>query len=150
MKKENMISIQYNRKETPLANLLYYFILLFLSYTSLNKIMNLDSFQMNLMKTGLFQESAASELSLLVITSEFLVILLLLFNKKAGTAVVTMMITVFTVYIFFLQTNGLYEVCGCGGVLNGLEFKYHLLINLSLITASCYCFIQFIRIRNGQ
>jgi len=116
--------------------LIYYFLILFISYTFMNKLSALHSFQVNLLKTGLYSLDVAKQLSYLVLAGELGVLIALLFFKKAGSVLLFAMLTVFTLYICLLRLLGRYEVCGCGGVLNGLEFRYHLLINLGLVVLS--------------
>jgi hypothetical protein len=62
----------------------------------------------------------------------------MIFKKQLGLLLVTSLLLIFTLYISFLRFEGLYEVCGCGGVLNGLEYKYHLIINITLILTGLY------------
>lgn len=115
---------------------IYYFLIVFVSYTVMNKFLALKSFQINLLKTGVFGNNTTIYLSYFVIIVEFLVLLFLVFNKKFGTLFMIIMLSVFTIYISFLRLYGRYEVCGCGGILNGLQFKYHLIINILLISFS--------------
>lgn len=101
----------------------------------------MSSFQTNLIKTTMFSKEVANWFSVLVVIFEFVVVLILLFNKKIGLWVFSTTLLIFTLYISFLSSQGLYEVCGCGGVLNGLSYSYHLLINILLIIGSIYCLI---------
>jgi hypothetical protein len=119
---------------------IYYFLILFISYTMMNKLLAIKSFQVNLLKTGLFDNATAIYLSYIVIITECLVLLILIFRKKTGTILLLIMFVIFTIYISVLRYYGRYEVCGCGGVLNGLEFKYHLIINLALVFFSYLLF----------
>jgi hypothetical protein len=123
-----------------IAYSLYYFIMSFITYTSVNKALNLQSFRINILKTGLFAETYIYYISIAVIVLEIGVVLILFLNKKLGLSLFLLMMLVFTGYITYLRFNGLYEVCGCGGILNGLSYSYHLLINLCLISAGLYCF----------
>lgn len=120
-------------KEKIFVPAAYYLLILFISYTFMNKLMSIESFQTNLLKTGLYSDSMTKYLSYIVLAGELFVLILLLFYKKIGSQALLAMLCVFTIYISFLNIYGRYEVCGCGGVLNGLEFKYHFLINVALI-----------------
>jgi hypothetical protein len=115
------------------TQVIYYFLILFISYTMMNKLLAIESFQVNLLKTGVFSNTMAVYLSYIVIISEFLVLLILVFRKKTGSMLLLIMLAIFTIYISWLRFYGRYEVCGCGGVLNGLAFKYHFMINMTLI-----------------
>lgn len=115
------------------TSFLYYGIIVFLSYTTFNKLQNIESFQMNLTKTGFFPQKIIPVFSYIVITAEFLTVLMLIFYKNIGLKIAGLMFLTFTIYISLLQALGKYEVCGCGGILNGLSYKYHITINLFLI-----------------
>jgi hypothetical protein len=121
-----------------IAETLYLFLILFLCYTAANKFVNIDSFRTNLIKTTIFTKEVAHYFSYIVITLEIIVILLLIFYKKIGLVVFSITMLIFTAYISYLRFNELYEVCGCGGVLNGLEYKYHFVINLFLLFGSVF------------
>lgn len=126
-----------------LAEIIYSFLIFFLCYTAANKLIKIDSFRTNLIKTTLFSPDLADVISILVIILEIILILALIFFKKKGLFFCFLTMTIFTIYISFLRFKGLYEVCGCGGVLNGLQYIYHLLINISLIIGSLFSFLTF-------
>ncbi|WP_375379306.1 MauE/DoxX family redox-associated membrane protein [Chryseobacterium luquanense] len=121
-----------------LWNIIYYVLIIFFSYTVTNKLLAIKSFQTNIFKTGIFNFQQAVYLSYFVLFLELSMVILLIFKKKTGLLFSFIMMLIFTSYIIFLFTNGRYEICGCGGILNGLSFKYHLIINL-LITFLSYC-----------
>jgi hypothetical protein len=120
---------------------IYLFLIFFFCYTALNKLMNLESFRTNLIKTSFFNIDSAKYFSLIVIFWEIVVVLLLLFIKKIGLLTFSFTMLTFTLYISFLRFKGLYEVCGCGGILNGLHYQYHLIINICLMLGGLYLLI---------
>ncbi|WP_407648366.1 MauE/DoxX family redox-associated membrane protein [Chryseobacterium formosus] len=121
-----------------LWNIINYVLIIFFSYTLTNKLLAIKSFQTNIFKTGIFNFQQAVYLSYFVLLLELSIVILLIFKKKTGLLFSFIMMLIFTSYIIFLFANGRYEICGCGGILNGLSFKYHLIINL-LITFLSYC-----------
>jgi len=121
------------------AEIIYLFILFFFCYTAANKLVNIDSFKTNLIKTTLFTKETAHYFSYVVICLEILVIGLLIFKKQIGLFAFVITMFIFTLYISYLRYNQLYEVCGCGGILNGLEYRYHFIINLSLLLSGLFC-----------
>lgn len=125
-----------------LLNMVYYFLILFFAYTAMNKLMGFQSFQTNLLKTGLFSNKIIPIFATFVIILELGVLVLLIFFKSIGTRALLIMLLLFTIYISFLNVLGRYEVCGCGGVLNGLKFQYHLLINILLIALTIILLIN--------
>jgi hypothetical protein len=104
-----------------------------MSYVFANKALDISAFQMNIFKTGIFSERISNLLAYIVLAIEFSSIILLLVNKKLGLDFLLILLLVFTLYISVLFYLGRYEVCGCGGILNGLSYKVHLLINILLI-----------------
>jgi hypothetical protein len=133
-----------------IAEIIYLFLIFFFCYTAFNKLVKLDSFKTNLIKTTLFDKNTADIFSILVIILEILIVLFLIFNKVKGLFAFSFTLLVFTLYISYLRFKGLYEVCGCGGLLNGLKYQYHLLINLFLILGSCFSLYTFKTILNEK
>ena len=105
----------------------------FFAYTLVNKLLQFDAFKLNLARTGIFEARMVDLVAYFAVTMEAASILLLVFSRKWGLRFALLMMVAFTLYILYLATTGHYEVCGCGGVLNGLKFQWHLLINLVLI-----------------
>lgn len=133
-----------------IPEIIYLFIIFFLCYTASNKLVNIESFRINLIKTSLFSVDLAKYFSYVVIVLEAIIILILFFNKKIGLLLFSFTIAIFTVYISYLRFKGFYEVCGCGGILNGLRYKYHLAINLFLIISSLLSFFIFNSTQNEK
>ena len=115
---------------------IYYFMIVFISYTMMNKLLAIESFQSNILKTGLFSNILTIVISYFVIFVELAIVLFLIFQKKIGLILLLLMLSTFTIYITGLNLFNIYEVCGCGGILNGLQFKYHFIINILLISFS--------------
>ena len=105
----------------------------FFAYTLVNKLLQFQAFKINLARTGIFNSQWVDWVAYSTIIVEAICILLLVFVRKWGLRFALLMMLAFTLYILYLATTGHYEVCGCGGVLNGLNFQWHLLINLLLI-----------------
>lgn len=109
---------------------------IFFIYTGAFKLISIDSFRINVSKTGVFSEHVIIYLPYVLATVEFGIAVLLILKPKYGSLLFSFTMLFFTFYITFLYNNNLYEICGCGGVLNGLEFKYHLSINIVVILLS--------------
>lgn len=129
-----------NKVSKIIAEGIYLFIISFFCYTATNKLVNIDSFKTNLIKTTIFSKESSEWFSYLVILLEVIIVLTLFFYKRIGLILFLFTMLAFTLYISFLRFKGLYEVCGCGGVLNGLKYQYHLLINIGLIIGAVFVF----------
>ena len=110
----------------------------FFVYTGFYKILNIQALRFNIARTGVFPDSWLIFLPYLIFSLEFAVVGFLLFNKKLGVLFFALTIFIFSAYIIFLYNTGRYEVCGCGGILNGLNFQYHLAINLFFLLLSIF------------
>ncbi|WP_271765550.1 MauE/DoxX family redox-associated membrane protein [Aquimarina algiphila] len=117
-------------KAQLLKTFLIYVFILFFAYTGFYKVLHLDAFKFNIARTAVFPEYFINIIPYGVIALEFTVIFFLMYKKKTGVILFAISMLVFSIYIILLYKYGRYEVCGCGGVLNGLEFKYHLIINI--------------------
>ena len=137
------MELNFSKLKKYSGEIIYLFLIFFFCYTAFNKLYNIESFRTNLIKTSLFNIESAKYLSIIVISYEILIVLLLFFYKKLGLLFFAITISVFTIYISYLRFKGLYEVCGCGGILNGLHYNYHLLINILLIICSLYSLFIF-------
>lgn len=116
-----------------LSNLFYSGLIFFMSYVFINKALDVQSFQMNIFKTGLFSGIMAKVISYIALALELFCIILLIANKQKGLRFLFIILTIFTLYISVLRSLNRYTVCGCGGILNGLSYTSHLIINLILI-----------------
>ena len=71
-------------------------------------------------------------------------------KKQLGLLFFAITIIIFTIYISFLKHKGFYEVCGCGGILNGLKFQYHFIINIGLISGALFSLLIFDKLNNER
>lgn len=113
-------------------------VLAFFAYTLVNKALDLTGFQLNIAKTGIFAGELVVWVSYLALALEGISIVLLLVKEQWGGLFSLCMMLAFTAYIVVLQGLGRYEICGCGGILNGLPFAVHLAINLGLLAVLAF------------
>ena len=105
----------------------------FFAYTFINKVLQLESFKLNIARTAVFHGLWVDIVAYTALVAEAASILLLIFVRRWGQLFSLAMMLGFTGYILYLSATNRYEVCGCGGVLNGLHFRWHLLINLAIV-----------------
>lgn len=110
------------------------FILLFL-YTSLNKLFTQRLFQFVLSKSPLLG-GWAEVLSYSVPIAEIIVSVLLLIHRtrQIGLYLSLILMSAFTIYIAYMIAFTPKLPCSCGGVLQYLSWKQHLLFNLCFVT----------------
>jgi hypothetical protein len=120
-------------------NILFYVFVveLLLIPSFLEKIININKFNFELLSNGL-SEPLLSIITYLVPFLELLASLLLL-SKKHFVKGVLMIFIIFTAFIFYLiylrYVLGKYE-CSCGGILNYLNFEFHLCLNIYITIQS--------------
>lgn len=122
--------------------LLLLIIIAFLGYTFVNKVFNYNAFTINIAKTGVFRGGWVDIVATYALISESICMLLLVAKERIGLIVTFFVLTSFTLYILYLKLTNAYEICGCGGILNGLPFHWHIVINLLLILSLTYLFYQ--------
>lgn len=130
--------IAINKLAKLSAGLVYYFFMFFFTYTAIHKLANLASFRTNLIKTSLFTPATADVVSWLIIALELSIVTILFLRRATGFVLLSISLLMFTVYIAYLHAHGLYEVCGCGGIMNGLSYYTHFIINICLIFSSLF------------
>lgn len=104
------------------------------SYTLINKLLNIDAFLLNIAQTGLFRGFMVNVVASYALLSELICVILLVLRERVGCFVSLLVMLSYTLYLLFLGLNDRYEVCGCGGVFNGLPFLWHLFLNVLVIT----------------
>lgn len=107
--------------------------ILFIGYTLASKLLDLESFQVNLVKTGLFSTGEVWAISVFALVVELVSVVFLVARERLGVYLSILMMLSFTAYIVMLKLFGRYEVCGCGGILNGMSFYSHLLVNVVIL-----------------
>lgn len=111
----------------------YLFILLFL-YAAISKLLDFETFQVQLAQSPLFS-AYAGVIAVLVPGIEIVIAILLMlprFRKLAFYASFTLMV-MFTAYIYIILNFSDFIPCSCGGVLEKMSWTQHLIFNLVFI-----------------
>jgi putative oxidoreductase len=121
-----------------LEGISYAFVFLFV-YAALNKLLVLNKFQVELSKTMLTKNFSLL-LSVLVPLSEIIAASLLLFKKtrKWGLYCSLFLMSAFTIYIIFLFAFEPSLPCHCGGIIDMLNWKGHLIFNTLFTLLAAY------------
>ncbi len=112
------------------------FILLFI-YASASKLMDFQHFRIELGQSPLLS-AFADQLSVIVPVIEIIICVLLLIPKfkPAGLLGAYGLMVMFTAYIFIILNYTSFVPCSCGGVLEKLGWKEHLVFNLFFVGLS--------------
>lgn len=110
--------------------------IILLSYTAFEKIINYAEFLTNLSNANLFNHRVIKPIGFTVILLEIITTIFLIFKERIGIYLMFFFFLFSTAYIFILQTEGNYIRCGCGGILNTLNYPEHMAINIAIIFTS--------------
>ncbi|MFC4478968.1 MauE/DoxX family redox-associated membrane protein [Flavobacterium chungangensis] len=125
------LHINLNNTFVEVTCLLY--VLLFV-YASVSKILDFESFQVQLGQSPLLS-IYAGWMSWLVISLEILISILLLFPKTRGIGLWASfnLMVMFTVYIFIILHYSSFVPCSCGGILEKMTWQMHLAFNIVFV-----------------
>ncbi|GEP49842.1 hypothetical protein FNO01nite_05140 [Flavobacterium noncentrifugens] len=114
-----------------IVTLLY--ILLFI-YAATAKLLDLENFTVQLGQSPLLS-AFASWVGYAVIAAEFLIAALLIFPKTrlAGLFAAFGLMVMFTAYIYIILNYSEFVPCSCGGILEKLGWKEHLVFNIIFV-----------------
>jgi putative oxidoreductase len=114
------------------------FILLF-TYTGISKLTGHDKFENVLSRSPLLEKFSAI-ISWLVPVIELAIATLLFFpsTKKSGIRLSLLLMSLFTAYIAYMLLFIPHLPCSCGGVLQKLNWKQHLLFNIGFTVLAAY------------
>lgn len=114
-----------------LISLLY--VLLFI-YAATSKLMDFEHFRIELGQSPLLS-SFADWIAVLVPAAEYLTCLLILIPKFRFTGLFLAygLMVMFTTYIFIILNFTAFVPCSCGGVLEKLDWKSHMIFNLIFV-----------------
>jgi uncharacterized membrane protein YphA (DoxX/SURF4 family) len=116
-------------------------IIIFL-YSGVGKIMDFDIFREQLAISPI-TESVAKPIALLLPLSEFAIVLMLIVPRwrLKGLYVIITLMTIFTAYIIALFSISTEMPCSCGGLIELLSWKQHLLFNTALMLLDIWAII---------
>jgi hypothetical protein len=120
------------------------FIFLFI-YTAVSKIISHDSFAAVLDRSPLLGEFSNFISWMIPLTEIFVSLLLIVPNlRRVGLLFSATLMSLFTLYIAYLLLFASGLPCSCGGVLNSLGWKEHLVFNI------CFTVLAFIGWRSSK
>lgn len=127
MKHQSKIGIIYVNILVEIVALL--FTILFL-YTGISKIIDYSIFKIQLADSPLFK-NIANEIAIILPISEFVVCILLLrpLWRLKGLYASLILMLVFSGYIIYILTVNQNLPCSCGGIIELLSWKGHLIFN---------------------
>jgi hypothetical protein len=117
-------------------------VLLFI-YTAVNKLFGIQQFHRAVGKMQ-FLQFVAWPVAIAVPVGELFISVLLLVPKyrRAGLLFSAILLSLFTVYLIFMVALAPKLPCSCGGVLQSLSWKQHILFNIFFVVISMVAYKQ--------
>jgi uncharacterized membrane protein YphA (DoxX/SURF4 family) len=133
---KRIVSFSWVKKSVLVEVIALLFVILFL-YTGVAKLMEFDVFEEQLAESPILAP-IASVVAWGMPVTEFIISLLLFFPRYRlkGLYLTSILMTLFTAYIITLFTISPELPCSCGGILEALSWKGHLVFNSLLILLS--------------
>ena len=133
---KRIVNFSWVKKSVLIEIIALFFVVLFL-YTGISKLMELDVFVEQLYESPILAPIAPVVAWGMPVT-EFIISLLLFFPRYRlkGLYLTFILMTLFTAYIITLFTINPELPCSCGGIIEALSWKGHMVFNSSLILLS--------------
>jgi hypothetical protein len=110
-------------------------LLIFLfGYTAISKLLSIDRFEAVLEQSPLISSGAAL-LAWQIPLAELAIVLLLIFSstRKMGLWVSAILLSFFTIYLFYMVLFSPHLPCSCGGVISSMSWPVHIGFNVVCI-----------------
>jgi len=120
--------------KTRTSELISYFFVVLFCYASFSKILDFENFQLQIAQSPILS-AYAGFISYGVLGAEFLAAGLLLYPKwrTYGLSASLALMVMFTTYIYLILNYSDFIPCSCGGILEKLGWREHLLFNAACI-----------------
>lgn len=142
------MSLKTKNRIVEIISLLY--ILLFV-YAGVSKLLDYNNFRIQLGQSPILSPFA-DWVSILVPSMEFIIAVLLIFkrSRKIGLFSSFTLMILFSFYIYIILNYSAFIPCSCGGILEKMSWKQHLIFNLSFTILAGLAFILLPRNTNSK
>lgn len=133
-----MISRHINK--SLINSLLQGLVFILFLYSGFTKVLRFDLFVNNLDKSVFLEQLNTHVIAILIISIEFLIPALLLFRStlNAGYQISFFLLLIFTGYILLILNFSPYIPCSCGGLIEYLSWKQHIVFNCVFLLILLY------------
>lgn len=144
------MSIQTQIRNIIIESICLLFVLLFV-YAAVSKLIDFERFQVQIAQSPILS-AYAFLISRMVISVELLIAVLLIFSKTrmSGLFGALSLMTMFTFYIYIVLNYSSFVPCSCGGILEKMTWRTHLLFNLFFVLLALIGIILQKEIYNGH
>ena len=132
----HFVKNNFMKRELVIDVIIFLFILLFL-YASLSKLIDYQKFDLQIRKSPLLTPFAGI-LAILVPVFEIVISLALMIDRfrLIGLYAFFTLMTMFTAYIFVILQFSDYIPCSCGGILQNMNWRQHLVFDIVIVLLS--------------
>ena len=138
-----------NATKTRFVEIVSYFLILLFCYASISKIMDFENFQVQIAQSPIFS-SVAGLISYGVLIVELSVCILLIFERSRmiGLYASFFIMVSFTIYIYVILNYSDNVPCSCGGILEQMGWRTHLIFNVATVILSSAAIVLYSSIKN--
>lgn len=133
MNKQSKVWLSDKTKRTIVDIIIYLYVLLFL-YAATSKLMEYDKFQLQISKSPIITDFSTI-LVWMVPALEIIISVMLLINRTVmfGLYAAFGLMCLFTAYIYTILNISDHIPCSCGGILEMLGWREHLIFNIAFV-----------------
>jgi hypothetical protein len=121
-------------KRIVTTELISSFLIFLFGYTAISKLLSIDRFEAVLEQSPLISSGAAL-LAWQIPLAELGIVLLLIFSstRKMGLWVSAILLSFFTIYLFYMVLFSPHLPCSCGGLISSMSWPVHIGFNVVCI-----------------
>ena len=125
------------RKPVVITDMICALLILLFAYAAFSKLLEFEKFR-NVLRDAPLTGNYAALLAALIPAAELIIVLLLIIpgTQKWGLAAATGLLTLFTVYLAIMVLADSHLPCSCGGVIQRLSWRQHIVFNAFFIGIS--------------
>ncbi len=126
--------MKINQKKELFFELITYLLILLFSYAALSKLMDYDTFRVQLSQSPITTAYARLVSVTLPAGELFIAVALVIpVTRVAGLYASLFLMSLFTSYIYVILNYSFYIPCSCGGILGRMSWKTHFWFNITLV-----------------
>jgi hypothetical protein len=131
-----------NHVSNKFISTITFLLIVLFTYTAINKLMHFPNFILTISRSSIIG-SKAGFIAPAVITVEWLIVILLFFPglRKIGLLLSSLLLFAFTAYVAYILATEPKLPCSCGGIVQQLSWKNHLILNTVLTILAATAFI---------
>lgn len=125
------MKVSHTTRNRVLFTVSYLYILLFV-YAAVSKLIDFENFQAQIGQSPLLSVLAAYvSVGVIILEISIAIMLAVPYLRIAGLYMAFTLMVIFTVYIYLILNYSSFVPCSCGGILENMGWKEHLIFNIA-------------------